>query len=186
MKPIYFKVWVAAFALGTALVLTGCGKHEKPNFIYAPEMHYSPAFKAQEVGANRMPVKGTIPRDYQPYAFTKAIDGPGKDLPNPVRRTAEVLARGKALYDTYCIVCHGAQGKGDGLVAAKMQMPPSLLSEKITTWPDGNIYHVMTMGQNVMPSYAAQVQPQDRWAIVHYIRALQRANKPTPQDLAGN
>jgi mono/diheme cytochrome c family protein len=58
-----------------------------------------------------------------------------------------------------------------------------LQSEKIQNWPDGRIFHVITAGQNVMPSYSTQVAQEDRWAIIHYIRALQRAKHPSEADL---
>ena len=50
-------------------------------------------------------------------------------------------------------------------------------------WSDGNIYHVITNGQNVMPSYASQVSREDRWAIIHYIRVLQRSKNATDEDI---
>ncbi|HZE19942.1 MAG TPA: cytochrome c, partial [Candidatus Angelobacter sp.] len=65
----------------------------------------------------------------------------------------------------------------------KFPMPPSLLSEKVSGWPDGRIYHVITRGQNLMPSYSSQILPEDRWAVIHYVRALERAAHPLPQDL---
>jgi mono/diheme cytochrome c family protein len=62
-------------------------------------------------------------------------------------------------------------------------MPPSLLSQKVSQWPDGRIYHLITRGQNLMPSYASQILPEDRWAVIQYVRALERAANPLPQDL---
>ena len=50
-------------------------------------------------------------------------------------------------------------------------------------WGDGHIFHVITKGQGVMPSYAQQIQPEDRWAVIHYVRALQRAEHPTEEDI---
>jgi hypothetical protein len=61
--------------------------------------------------------------------------------------------------------------------------PPTLHSDKVRNWPDGNIYHVMTDGQNIMPSYATQVSKDDRWAIVQHIRVLQRAQNAKESDL---
>ncbi len=169
--------------LGLVLAITGCTKHEKPNFVYAPDMAYSPAIKAQEEG-QRMPVKGTIPRGYIPYQYAgmDAISA-GRENKNPLRRTESVMARGQLMYNTYCIVCHGPQGDGDGYIVPKYPRPPSLQTEKIRNYADGSIYHIVTMGQNVMPSYATQIAPADRWAITHYIRALQRAKNPTPADV---
>jgi hypothetical protein len=53
----------------------------------------------------------------------------------------------------------------------------------VSGWPDGRIYHVVTRGQNLMPNYASQILPEDRWAVIHYIRALERSAHPEPQDL---
>ncbi len=157
--------------------------HEQPNTIYMPDMVYSPALKAQQEGVMRKPVEGTVPRDFQPYPFAKDAEGAGRELKNPLKATAEVLKRGQHVYNIYCIVCHGPAGKGDGSIIPKFPRPPSLQSDKVRNWPDGRLYHVMTVGQNLMPSYASQVSPGDRWAVIHYVRALQRSEHPTPADL---
>ncbi len=175
------KILVMSLILGFAGL--GC-KHSKPNFIFMPDMYYSPALKAQEEGAMRTPVKGTVPRGF--YSYDYAVENNeelGKRVANPLARTKAALLRGQNQYNTYCIVCHGAYGEGDGSVVPKMPRPPSLQSEKIQNWPDGRIFHVISAGQNVMPSYASQISQEDRWAIIHYIRALQRAKNPTEADL---
>lgn len=169
-----------------ALGFSGCGwvKHSKPNFIYMPDMVYSPGYKVGEVEATRAPVEGTVPRGFTPYPYAAdEIERAGKELVNPLKRTRAVLARGQLKYNTYCIVCHGPTGLGNGFVVPKFPAPPSLQSDKIRNYPDGKIYHVITRGQNLMKSYANQVYPEDRWAIIHYIRALQRAQNPTTEDL---
>ncbi|MBY0471685.1 cytochrome c [bacterium] len=172
------------FTVAAALVLiSGCSEHKQPNFMYMPDMVWSPAFKAQKEGSMRMPVAGTIPREFVPYPFPNDPARAGKELKNPFKRTSSILARGQAKYNVYCIVCHGPNGEGDGHIVPKFPRPPSLQSDKVRTWPDGNIYHVMSMGQNLMPSYASQVSAADRWAIVHYIRALQRSKNPNSEDV---
>ncbi|MBI4925942.1 MAG: cytochrome c [Bdellovibrio sp.] len=180
-------VFVTLIAFGMTL---GCSffKHERPDFIYMPDMVYSPAFKAQKEGAMREPPLGTVPRNFTPYLYSKdPIKGAelaGKELTNLLARTEDVFVRGQVLFNTFCIVCHGKFGEGDGYIVPKFPRPPSLQSDKVRTWPDGRIYHVISAGQNLMPSYATQIDTQDRWAIIHYIRALQRAKHPTPEDLA--
>jgi mono/diheme cytochrome c family protein len=161
--------------------LAACTRHSKPNLTYMPDMNYSPAVKAQKAPM-RIPVEGTIPRGYTPYHFTSPEEA-GKALKNPLQPTRAVLVRGQVMFNTYCIECHGAAGLGDGPVVPKIPRPPSLQSDKIRTWPDGSIFHLITRGQNVMPSYASQILPEDRWAIVHYIRVLQRSQNPTAEDL---
>lgn len=174
----------SAVLLGlVAFFATGCLKHDKPNVIYMPDMVYSPALKAYEPGAMRMPVKGTVPRGFAPYAYANDPEAAGRELKNPLSATAAVLDRGQTMYNTYCIVCHGPNGEGDGSVVPKFPRPPSLQSDKVRGWSDGRIYHVVTMGQNLMPSYASQVAPADRWALIQYIRALQKSKNPTAEDL---
>jgi cytochrome c len=157
-----------------------------------PDMAYSPALKAQEVGAMRTPPKGTIPRGYTPYAYANEGIGGGAAHKNPLPRTLAVLKRGQQVFNSTCYTCHGTSGMGDGTIVvpindgkehARYPRPPSLHSDKVRGWADGQIFHVITMGQNLMPSYASQIKEEDRWAIIHYIRALQRSSKPTPEDI---
>jgi mono/diheme cytochrome c family protein len=175
---------VSVLALGLLGLSTACVKHSQPNMTYMPEMAYSPALKAQEVGAMRVPVKGTVPRGFKPYAyFEKGIELAGQELKNPVAFNRANLMRGQVVYNAQCKACHGADGQGGGSIVPKFQRPPSLHSEKILGYSDGQIFHVMTVGQNIMPSYAGQVSAEDRWAVVNYIRVLQRSQAPTEQDL---
>ena len=166
---------------GLFLLLAGC-QHEKNNFIYMPDMYYGPGFKAQ-TGQMRVPVKGTIARGYTPYHYADDAEAAGRELKNPLRPTKKVLLRGQYIFNTYCIACHGSYGEGDGTIVPRFPRPPSLQSEKIQTWTDGRIYHNIEMGANLMPSYASQIAYLDRWAVIHYVRALQRAKHPTPEDL---
>lgn len=161
-------------------VSAGCSK-SKPSFTYMPDMAYSPAYKAQELML--APPKGTVPRGFQPYAYATDPEAAGRELKNPVTPTKTILGRGQEMFRIYCSVCHGPAGEGDGTVVPKFPRPPSLHNEKVVGWTDGRIYHVISAGQNLMPSYASQVDSADRWAIIHYIRALQRAKNPTAQDL---
>ena len=182
MKKITLSKTVStAMIIGFALGISSC-THKEPNFIYMPDMVYSPAFKAQK-GEQRMPVVGTIPRDFEPYAYAKDPEAAGREMKNPLQPTHAVLARGQLMYNTYCIVCHGKNGEGDGPVVGKYPRPPSLQTDKIQKWTDGRIYHNIVAGQNIMPSYASQIATSDRWAIIHYLRALQRSKHPSAEDL---
>ncbi len=164
--------------------LSAC-THEKPNFIYMPDMVYSPAIKAQSEGSMLPPPKGTVPHDFVKYSYAHEdkAEVVGVNNKNPLRPTLKVLHRGQTLFNTYCIVCHGPNGEGDGSIVPKFPRPPSLQSDKVRAWADGNIYHVISAGQNLMPSYASQIAPNDRWSIIYYVRALQRSKHPTPEDL---
>jgi mono/diheme cytochrome c family protein len=158
---------------------------------YMPDMSYGPRIGAQKEDplnpgkpAMRNPVPGTVPRDFTPYRFAQADTTQAMaELTNPLPRTADVLGRGQRVYMTYCVVCHGPKGDGQGYIVPKFPMPPSLYSDKVRNWPDARIFHVITRGQNLMPSYASQILPEDRWAAIYYVRVLQRAAHPTAQDL---
>jgi mono/diheme cytochrome c family protein len=131
----------------------------------------------------RTPVSGTVARGALPYAFAGKPDEAGRNLANPLPATDSTLERGHRLFLTYCSPCHGNFGHGDSRLRGQFPNPPTLLSEKVRNWPDGNIFHVITEGQNIMPSYAGQIRRDDRWAVVHYVRALQRAHSAKESDL---
>ena len=133
----------------------------------------------------RVPVEGTVARNYIPYEFKGMPDSLIKIQINPLPFTKEIIERGKNKFETYCSPCHGYFGKGDSRLKDQFPKPPTLISEKVRNWKDGNIYHVITNGQNVMPSYEKQVSRDDRWAIIHYIRVLQRSQNAKDTDLEG-
>ena len=135
----------------------------------------------------QLPVEGTVARGYMPYEYKGNPEGAGQFLVNPADQSEVVLNQGKKLYNIYCTACHGTYGDGDGSVvtraAGKGLKPPSLHSSKLKEWPDGRIYHVISEGQNVMPGYAKQILADERWSVVHYVRALQRAKDAKESDL---
>jgi mono/diheme cytochrome c family protein len=131
----------------------------------------------------RPPVPGTVARDFIPYPFKGKPEEAGKYLINPLLPTKEIVERGKSKYLTFCSPCHGNFGRGDSRLQGQFPNPPTLNSDKVRNWPDGSIYHVITEGQNAMPSYAPQISREDRWAIIQYIRILQRAQNAKESDL---
>lgn len=131
----------------------------------------------------RMPVEGTVARGFMPYQYEGMPDSVVKLLSNPLPLSKETIELGKKQYDIYCSPCHGFYGQGDSRLRGQFPNPPTLHSEKVMKWPDGNIYNVMTNGQNVMPGYAKSISRNDRWAIVHYLRVLQRSQNAPDSDL---
>lgn len=144
----------------------------------------SPSNFFSDKAGMRPPVDGTVARGFIPYEYKGMPDSSIKFLSNPLAVSKEVLERGQDRYNIYCSPCHGYFGDGDGRLRGQFPKPPSLHNSKVAAWSDGNIYHVITNGQNVMPSYADQVSRDDRWAIIHYIRALQRSKNAPESDLA--
>jgi mono/diheme cytochrome c family protein len=130
----------------------------------------------------RNPVKGTVARGFMPYEF-KMQNEPAVPLSNPFLPTKENLVLGEKKYNTFCSPCHGNLGDGDSRLRGQFPQPPSLHSTKSREWQDGNLYHVIVNGQNVMPSYASQMTREERWAVVNYIRVLQRAKNASEADI---
>jgi len=172
----------STWAVVIAASLWACQPGEQPGAEYMPDMARGPAYKAFAPNAAtrngitlQHPVAGTIKRGYHPFHYAKnesEAERAGRELTNPFHPDSATLDKGKFLYQTYCLVCHGEQGKGDGPISSKIPPPPSYKSERVLGFLPGRIFHVITMGSNKMPSYAAQLSPEDRWLIVTYVRAV--------------
>ena len=153
------------------------------NLEWPSQMQYSPASRSQTMnpvlpnGITSQPmVAGTVPRGFQPFHYGRdatEAERAGRELKNPFVATPENFERGQYIYVNYCQVCHGATGGGDGPLIPKYPNPPSYHTEKSKALPDGNMFHVITMGRNNMPSHAGQVSSEDRWKVILYIRKLQ-------------
>ncbi len=122
----------------------------------------------------------------------KPADAPAFLEHAPVPITGELLHRGQERYNIYCAPCHGLTGHGDGTVPTQAKKggffwsvtsyhDERILDRKQT--PDGRLFHVITNGLGTMPSYASQIPVEDRWAIVAYIRALQRSQRANVTDV---
>jgi mono/diheme cytochrome c family protein len=174
----------------SAVLTASCSRQtERTVMQYMPHMSNTPILKAQRGydglgnGASvMMPPENTIAIGHKPYRIETPEEAEAK-LQNPLPRNIQVLERGKKVYGVYCYVCHGPKGLGDGPIINPYPIPKSLQSENMLKWKDGHIFHVITRGQGVMPSYAQQISVSDRWAVIHYVRALQRAENPTEDDV---
>jgi mono/diheme cytochrome c family protein len=130
----------------------------------------------------QLPVAGTVARGYLPTA-TGTQDA-AATLVNPLPRTRDVFALGHKVYANRCEVCHGAIGNGVGsLTAAYGGKAANLQAQQFRDYPDGKIYWAIVNGKNNMPSHAPYLSESERWAVVHYVRALQRAQNAKDEDL---
>jgi Cytochrome c. len=112
--------------------------------------------------------RGAVRADLPPGSVSPAI------AKNPLPITRETLLRGRERFDIYCSPCHSVAGDGDGMVVRRgFPAPPSYHTDRLRDAPDAHFYSVITNGYGMMYSYADRVAPDDRWAIVAYIRALQ-------------
>ena len=168
------------------LVLTAAGcrqdMHNQPKYIPLRPSDFFADHRSE-----RPLVDGTVARghlDDDTLFYTgKGPDGkPSNEFPFPVTR--QVLERGQQEYNAYCTPCHDTLGYGLGMIVRRgYRHPPSYHIDRLRTIPNGYIYDVIKNGFGAMPDYAAQIAPADRWAIVSYIRVLQRSQHAAPKDI---
>ena len=133
------------------------------------------------------PQPGAVAAGEAPYPYAQnEADRAGAELVNPLEPTPDVLAHGKFVYESFCIACHGVKGAGDGKVTALFPKPPSLMTQKVRDWPDGQLVHRPMRGQNSMPSHARQIDPREAWAVVLWIREMQKSEPVAPPPAAAS
>src|SRR3954471_6140034 len=175
-------------ALASLVALTGCARgctSGRPPIHLNPSMDDQPKVLAQTSSdfffngsSMRPPVPGTVAidglKEDSDFFTGKGADGQSvAAIPVPVNET--LVARGHDRYRIYCQPCHDAKGDGKGILFQRGNVPTaSFHDEKIVKYPDGQIFDVMTNGQGLMPSYRWPIPAADRWAIVAYIRDLER------------
>ena len=175
---------------------------EKPRIHAIWDMDFQPKFKAQRANplfddnrAMRKPVAGTVAtgtlRDDDHMYRGRVGDAWATTYPAGVQVTEETLRVGRDKYNVFCAPCHGFAGEGDGMVHKRAEtlgqgwVPPSNLhQEYLRLQPVGELFNSITNGVRNMPAYGPQIEPDDRWAIVMYVRALQRSRASGLGDLS--
>jgi mono/diheme cytochrome c family protein len=157
---------------------------------YMPDMAYSVPYNAFDPNPTtrdgktlQRPQAGTIPRGAHPFRYAATPEDAlraGRELRNPLSPTPEALAQGRALYETFCLVCHGQEGRGDGPLVPKIPNPPSYVSTRVREMAPGQIFHVISRGSGRMPSYAAQIPYEQRWLVVLYVDTLRNGGVSRP------
>lgn len=185
--------------LGAALIVlgaTGClrgSTSSKPPIHPNPSMDDQPKLLAQDESkffydgsGMRQPVPGTIARGElrQDPAFFEGKGPDGKFLAtSPVAPHDALLERGHQRYAIYCQPCHDPRGGGTGVLFQRGKVPTAALHDpKFVAYPDGQIFDVITNGFGLMPAYKWPITPQDRWAIVAYVRELQKRHQAMTAD----
>ncbi len=172
----------------------------QPRIHIIPDMDNQPKFKAQSRNpmfadrrAMRPPVVGAVPRGAtlgRP-ALTTGKTGENWVPSVPIEVDRGTLQRGRERYEIYCSPCHGLAGFGDGMVAKRADEllegtwtpPTSFHSDLIRERPAGHLFNTISNGIRNMPAYGPQIPVGDRWAIVAYVRALQRSQNATVDDV---
>jgi mono/diheme cytochrome c family protein len=189
-----------AVALTSLVALTGCARgctSSRPPIHLNPSMDDQPKVRAQTAstffydGASmRQPVPGTIPigglKEDAAFFTGKGADGqfvaaiPGT-VPGNVNDA--LLERGRQRYVIYCQPCHDARGDGKGILFQRGNVPTaSFHQDKILKYPDGFVFEIITNGLALMPAYRWPIPPSDRWAIIAYVRDLERKRLASAAD----
>lgn len=181
---------------GAALALGACSNfpsRQPPIWIF-PDMKRQAKYKPQmsapffsDGRTSRRPVEGTIAQEWYKAdeAFATGVAADNTYVAkNPLPLNKQTLAQGQVKFNIYCAPCHDRTGSGRGVVPSKaIWVPGNLHDERIVNFVDGELYHVISMGRRTMPGYRFQISDQDRWAIVAYVRALQRSWRGTMNDV---
>jgi mono/diheme cytochrome c family protein len=181
-----------------AVVLTGCsGVQRDPPVQVWDDMKQQPKFHPQ--GENdvpalagdhrdaRRPPEGTVARGHmmEETAYYTGMEGDLYVGKSPVPLTPALLHQGQTKFNIYCQPCHDKTGSGQGIVPTHIPtwQPSNLTEDRVVQFADGDIFNVITNGRRSMPAYRFQVTVEDRWAIIAYVRALQRAAHSTKTDV---
>ncbi len=177
------------------LMLLACNRSkDNPGYDYMGEhdMYYTKYYKAYSSNpvfrdsiTNQLAAEGAISRGNMPFPYPGSNIGEraqnqvkaGLEYMNPQEVTPEVLAQGKEQFRIFCSNCHGLQGKGDGYLFSSglfPAKPTSLVEARVKGMPDGEVYYVITKGSmsGLMGPHESMIQPEDRWAIISYVRKL--------------
>jgi mono/diheme cytochrome c family protein len=160
-----------------------------------PDLEFQKKYKAQSANplfedgrSMRTPPAGTVPvggaRASDSFYLGRMQGDTVFVARNPREITPELLRRGRERFDIYCAPCHDRTGGGKGAVIGYGYVPPpSFHAERVRQFADGYLFHVITNGVRNMPGYGRQIPAEDRWAIVAYLRALQRSQNATLEDV---
>ena len=165
--------------MAAGLLAAGCRQdmHDQPKF----KPYAKSDFFADQRSARPF-VDGTIARGHlrdDTLLFTGKADGKPADV-FPFAITADVMERGHERFDIFCSPCHGRTGTGDGMIVRRgYRRPPTFHQDRLRQTAPGYVFDVITNGFGAMPDYAQQIPVEDRWAIVAYMKALQRSQQAT-------
>jgi len=206
------RYFLLIFALSVVIVMAVAGKRgstsRRPPIELFSDMDRQPKLRPQTYNeffsdkmSSRLPVAGTIARskphlvngqEVYPYENAPINTGmiPGttnfiETIPVPV--TAAMMDRGQQRFNIYCAPCHGAQGDGKGITSKLgMAVVGDLhdgAARKVPQQPDGQLFNTITYGKNLMGAYGGVITVEDRWAIIAYVRALQRSHLASVDDV---
>jgi|SRR5271165_1084005 len=198
-RQTWLRCAAGALALAGVLFFTSCAgaTSREPQIQIFNDMRQQPKFQPQSPAdfpafadgrSERRPITGTIPRgqfEGSDEVFYTGVSNGNYITANPLKITPEVLTLGQMRFNTYCQPCHGRLANGKGIVGVRTPtwIASSLLDDRVMAFVDGDFFDVITHGRRSMPAYRYQITANDRWAIIAYVRALQRASHATIEDV---
>jgi mono/diheme cytochrome c family protein len=196
-KGLVYALVVVTAAAVVPLALAVKARHsktEKPRVHIIQDMDAQPKYKAQRENpifadgrADRDAVAGTVAvghlNEDDHFYRGRANGAWARTFPAQVELTEETMARGKQRFGIYCTPCHGQGGLGDGMVHKRADAlgeggwipPTNITQDYLRQMAVGELFNSITNGVRNMPAYGPQIPPEDRWAIIMYVRALQRS-----------
>lgn len=165
------KLWIGAMVTAITLV-TGCDimNPKTTKLQWMPDMADAPTVKAQEGYLNPPDHSIAVNAILYPESFEIAE----QEFKNPYPKNDQNLAKGKELFETYCSVCHGVDGKGQGTLGTSYPVGvPDIARAEIAQRKDGFFFMKISKGGPIMPSYGHATSPNERWLIIHHLRTLQ-------------
>ncbi|MDX2092612.1 MAG: quinol:electron acceptor oxidoreductase subunit ActD [Kofleriaceae bacterium] len=203
--------WIVAFIVAStafalipfAVAAKARSSHSKsPHIHIFPDMDFQPKYKSDQPDdmfadgrSNRGHVDGTIARGHlnADDVFYRGLEGGNWTLgfPKEVEINDALIKRGQQRYNIYCSVCHGFDGQGNGAVPQRVAAGGGAWAAQnlvkpggtALSMPNGQLFNTISNGFNTMPGYSTQIPPADRWAIVLYVRALQRSQNASQTDV---
>jgi mono/diheme cytochrome c family protein len=201
-------IYVGVIAVGLSIVpfalfaKARASKMEEGRRHLVWDMDFTPSYKAQSFNplfedgrSMRKPPLGTVSQGHlnaDDHLHLGKLPGGtwATTLPKGVEPTAETMALGKVKFETYCTPCHGYAGEGNGMVhlrATSLKQgwvpPTNLLEERLVYQPAGQIFNTIKNGIRNMPGYASQIDAEERWAVILYLRALQESRRTSASKL---
>jgi len=196
-------------ALSLTAVVSSCGDKttRSTGWEFSRNMYDPIAYNPDQPNENfknkqtaQTPPKGTDPIGFTRFEYANTLEDyerAGREFTNPLELSQARLEKGQALFTTYCAVCHGPEGKGDGSITKDREITDSKGTRKLENFPnppsyhktdgasssrggmmadltDGKIYHTIYYGHNSMGSHASQLSPEERWEVVMYVHELQK------------
>jgi mono/diheme cytochrome c family protein len=192
MIRIFFFGYVIAVVLTVCIFGFRGTEFKRPPFEVFSDMDHQPKYKSQKPSylfadgrVDRKPVAGTIPFNRpieNDYLLTGQIDGQW-GAGYPIEITQDVLKRGRQRYNINCTVCHGETGAGNGITTQYgVAGVANYHSDRFRQMPEGQIFNTIIHGKGLMLGLP-HIQPEDAWAIVAYIRVLQRSKNASEADV---